>query len=80
MVSKGHVEDSLNRGIQLVDVNHLAELLQVSPRCVRRWLKDGHLPPAVRLGGGRRSIRWRVEDIEVFVEARRVAGAHGIPT
>jgi predicted DNA-binding transcriptional regulator AlpA len=62
--------DSSVRDLELLDVGQVARLMRLSKRCVRRWLRAGLLPPAVRLGSKQRSIRWRRCDIECFLRAR----------
>jgi excisionase family DNA binding protein len=46
----------------------LAELLRVNIRTVKRYYKEGKLPPAIRLG---RLVRWRREEIEQWLQALR---------
>jgi excisionase family DNA binding protein len=43
----------------------VAEVLQVSPKTVTRWAKEGKLPSRRTLGGHRRYVR---ADIESLVE------------
>jgi len=47
----------------LIDIKHVAELLSVSIRTVRRRWYDGTLPPPIKVG---RAIRWRLLDIENY--------------
>jgi excisionase family DNA binding protein len=55
---------------QLLTVEQVAEILQLSTVQVYRYLKDGRLPK-VKLG--RRAVRVRPEDLERFIEERREA-------
>jgi excisionase family DNA binding protein len=50
-------------------IEQVAEWLQVSTRTIRRYIEDGSLP-AVNLGG--RAIRIRRQDLEAWLENRRV--------
>ena len=50
-------------------VEQVAEWLQVSTKTIRRYIEDGSLP-AVNLGG--RAIRIRRQDLEVWLQNRRV--------
>lgn len=52
---------------QLVSVNGVARLLDVSPRTVWRMLSAGEIAEPVRLRG---ATRWRREDIERWIAAR----------
>lgn len=56
---------------QLVSLAEAADSLAVSTRTVRRYIADGHLD-AVRLG--RKTLRIKVESIELFINARPVGG------
>ncbi len=55
-------------------VEQVAEWLQVSTKTIRRYIEDGSLP-AVNLGG--RAIRIRRQDLETWLQNRRVEP--GIP-
>lgn len=48
-----------------IDVDGAAEILQVSSRTIRRWIRDGHLP-AYRLRG-RGLLRIRLTDLDLLV-------------
>ena len=54
--------------VEFMTVADVAEMLQVSPRTVRRWHRDTRLPKAILIGG---VTRWRREDILCFVEEQR---------
>jgi predicted DNA-binding transcriptional regulator AlpA len=45
----------------------LKELLRVNRASISRWLKNGWLPPPLRLGRTGRSYRWRRDVIEQFL-------------
>lgn len=61
----------------LIDVRGVGKVLGISARQVWRLRDQGLLPAPVRLNS---SVRWRVEDIEDFVDAgcaaEAVVGAH----
>ncbi len=50
-------------------VEQVADWLQVSTKTIRRYIEDGSLP-AVNLGG--RAIRIRRQDLETWLQNRRV--------
>ena len=49
---------------RFLNINQVADLLQVSPRTVYRMVEDGHLPAGQLLRGTR---RWCFEDIEYAI-------------
>ena len=54
--------------LQTIDIKAVALLLGVSrSTCRRMWYED-KIPKPIRLG--RRSIRWRVSDINQFIESQ----------
>jgi len=58
-------------GLQLIDIGGLSKLLSMSPSTVRRHVAQGELPqPALRLGP--RLIRWRLRDIQAWMDGRAV--------
>jgi len=57
---------------KLLTVNDVAEIVQASPRTVRRWIDTGKLKPT-RVGD--KLIRVRREDLEEFLRGTRNAGA-----
>jgi prophage regulatory protein len=59
--------------IDFVTARDVAELLCVSPRTVWRWSATGQLPPPVRVGA--RCTRWRVSDLQRYLDALQVRGA-----
>ena len=52
----------------LVDQQRAAEILDVSERTMEAWRGSGFGPRFVRLS--RRAIRYRLEDLEEFIEER----------
>ena len=51
----------------LLRVDEVADILGVDPRTVKRLATDGELPRVVL---GRRSTRYRLADVESFIESR----------
>ncbi len=51
--------------VQLLTIEQVAELTQVSARTLRRLHERGKVPPAVRVG---RALRWRESDIRKWIE------------
>lgn len=59
----------------LLTARAVAELLDVTPETVLRWVRRGELP-AVRLPGTVRGrLRFRVEDVDAWIEARAMGAA-----
>jgi predicted DNA-binding transcriptional regulator AlpA len=53
----------------------LASMLAVNERTVRRWSKNGLLPPPYRMGVGGRCLRWRMSEVDRFLtSSAQVAG------
>jgi predicted DNA-binding transcriptional regulator AlpA len=50
----------------------VAELLSVSERRLEYWRYQGRGPAFMRLG--RRTVRYRLSDVEAFLEANRQGG------
>ncbi len=55
----------------LMDVKQVASLLKVCEATVYRWRRDGDFPPPLKLGS---SNRWRLSDIEDWLDKHRMAG------
>jgi predicted DNA-binding transcriptional regulator AlpA len=81
-VSAASVEASGNRAASspvMLDVEHVAELFDVSTRHIRRLVDAGKFPQPVRLGG---CVRWPRHVVDTFVAdgcptIRRPAGRAG---
>ncbi len=52
----------------LLTVEEVAARLRVGTRTVWRWCKTGDIPAPLRLGKGRRVVRWNADDIEHFLQ------------
>jgi len=50
----------------LISVETLAEMLDISPRSVWRRLSCGEMIEPIRIGS---SVRWRLRDVDAWVEA-----------
>uniref|UniRef100_A0A7C2P0J8 DNA-binding protein n=1 Tax=Schlesneria paludicola TaxID=360056 RepID=A0A7C2P0J8_9PLAN len=64
-MSSGRATDSGNR-VELVSIERLAEMLDVSKRTVQRLMGMGKLPPAIRVGV---QWRWRLSDVLEWIDA-----------
>lgn len=64
-----------DRPVRLLTVGEVADLFQVSPRTVFRWMAQGRLP-AIRVGN---ITRVRPEDLEAFFESHRSLQTRGRP-
>ncbi len=63
---------------QLLTVDQVAERLQVNEQTVRRWLRDGEITGIAF--GGRTGWRIREEDVQAFLDRRRMADGRGSGT
>lgn len=51
----------------------LCEMLQIKTVTAESWVRKGEGPPYVKLAGGRAgSIRYRLDEVESWLESRRV--------
>lgn len=57
-------------------VQELAKILKISKRSVWRYVASGELPQPIRFG---RNVRWRLEDVEAWIEARISPHRNGGP-
>ena len=55
---------------ELLDPKQAAKLVNVQPRTLEGWRRRGCGPPFLRLSV--RSVRYRLEDIEQWLDQRRV--------
>ena len=62
------MSSDLSRSVSLLDIEAAASCLGVSVSTVRRLVRTGALP-AFRVG---RQLRFRPEEIDVYLESRRV--------
>lgn len=60
---------------QMVDCAEVAAILGISTRTVWRLIASHELPEPLRIG---RSVRWRLIDIERWIEARVSAPSPGV--
>lgn len=55
---------------QHIRLKRLARLLDVSPKTVGRWVREGKFPKPIYIGG---EPRWRVTEVAVFLEKQKSA-------
>lgn len=67
MAAALHSENNF-KSIQFLNIKGCAQALGVSTRTWRRWVDANLAPKPVRVGPT--SVRWRVADIEAWLEAR----------
>ena len=53
---------------ELLTSDELLKKFQISRTTLFRWVKAGSFPSPVRIG--RRTIRWRADEIDEFVKSR----------
>ena len=61
--------------MELLTIDEVAELFHCSRKTVRRSWNAGLIPKPIRIG--RRSIRWRREELEEFITRRQ---GYEVPT
>ncbi len=61
--------------LRLLDVREVAQILGIAVRTVWRLSATGELPAPVRIGA--RIVRWRLSDIEQYLEALAETGGRG---
>ena len=62
------------RSNTMLSVKEVAKWLGVSQSAIYKWVSEGSFPKPYKLGNGevkRSASRWKVEDIEVWLEDRR---------
>lgn len=55
---------------ELLSVREVARRLGVAVRTIWKWKASGLFPPPVRLGPNGRTIRWKAEEINRYIERR----------
>ena len=63
---------------RMLTVDQVAERLQVNEQTVRRWLRDGQLTGVPF--GGRTGWRINEDDLQAFLDRRRMAEGAGAET
>jgi excisionase family DNA binding protein len=53
---------------KLITVRELAEYLDVTPAALYKWIKEDRMPKPLRLGGQKGTLRWRLEEINTWLE------------
>jgi predicted DNA-binding transcriptional regulator AlpA len=53
---------------EMITEQQLAEILRIGISTIRRWRSTGMGPTHIRMGSGRGSIRYRMEDVDDFIE------------
>ena len=60
----------------MIDVRQVASILSISTRSVWRLVASQEIPQPIRFG---RNVRWRLADIEAWIEARATSNQDGNP-
>jgi predicted DNA-binding transcriptional regulator AlpA len=64
----------------LLDAKRVAELLGISTRTLRNWVRRGFFPQPVRLGPTGRLLRWPPTELVRYLKARAEAGGRPAPS
>jgi predicted DNA-binding transcriptional regulator AlpA len=60
-----------NKAIALLTDTEVAEILRLSPACLRRWRLTGTGPRFVKVGN---LVRYRAEDLNLWIRSRPAGG------
>ena len=63
----------------LLDAKRVAELLGISTRTLRNWVRRGFFPQPVRLGPSGRLLRWPPTELVRYLKSRAEAGGRPEP-
>jgi predicted DNA-binding transcriptional regulator AlpA len=55
---------------QLLTSREIAAILGIRPRTLRLWSRTGNFTPPIRIGRNRRSLRWRVTDVQAYLASQ----------
>ena len=65
------MEKNANTGIQLVDEKEAAKILCYTVRALQNWRSRGGGPQFIKVS--RRSIRYSIDDLNEWIEARKIS-------
>lgn len=54
----------------LLDIDQVAEYLNISKHTIYGWRQTGSGPPAIKIGG---QLRYRIAELEAWLEERKAA-------
>jgi predicted DNA-binding transcriptional regulator AlpA len=60
---------------RLLSASKLCNLLDISPRTLRRWVGAGAFPPPVRVGPRARTLRWNPLDVVAYLRGEDLTSA-----
>ena len=60
-----------NSPMKLLSISEILEILQIKRTTFYLLRKSGAFPAAISVTGSQRNQRWRKEDVEEFIEAKR---------
>lgn len=69
----GDTKSTIDLADQLITADRAARRLGISARTLRGWRAQGYGPPAIRLGLTGAVLRYRVADLDAWVESARDA-------
>lgn len=55
--------------MELITIENLAEILEVSKSTIRRWVSEGNFPPPIRVSEG--VHRWDMVDVNIWLEKKK---------
>lgn len=67
--------DNTNCPFRLLSISEILEILQIKKTTFYYLRKSGAFPAAISVTKSQRNQRWRQEDVEEFIEARKNVAA-----
>lgn len=62
---------NMNSSMKLLSISEVLEILQIKRTTFYYLRKSGAFPAAISVTGSQRNQRWRKDDVEEFIEAKR---------
>ena len=63
---------------RMLKVSDVAKLVGVKPTTVRKWVKEGSIPPPIQLNG--KNMMWKREQIQLWIDSQPKKRADHDPT
>lgn len=65
------MSNNRNMLLKLLSISEILEILQVKIITFYLLRKSGAFPAAISVAGSQRNQRWRIDDVEEFIESKR---------